>query len=117
MKRFGKIPQRRLNIIDGSTISYCVNLNSLAWVYLIRQANDLVSVLADMENNRQIIKDTSKKRGFNREVERIQKSKLAKDVSYFYSGFPTWDSFERIYNDIPFVNSFPLFPFALSFEL
>ena len=32
-------------------------------------------------------------------------------------GLPTLDSFERILNDIPFVNSLPLFPSTLSFEL
>ena len=34
-----------------------------------------------------------------------------------YSGLPKIDSFERISNEIPFVNSFPLFPPTLSFEL
>ena len=39
------------------------------------------------------------------------------DVRVSYSGFPTLDSFESISNEIPFVNSFPLFPTTLSFEL
>ena len=34
-----------------------------------------------------------------------------------YSGFPTQDSFERISNEIPFLNSFPLFIPTVSFEL
>ena len=38
-------------------------------------------------------------------------------VRYSYSGFPRWDSFERILNDIPFVNSFLLLYPNMSFEM
>ena len=39
------------------------------------------------------------------------------DFRVSYSGLPMLDFFERIYNGIPFVNSFPLFPPTISFEL
>ena len=38
-------------------------------------------------------------------------------VRYPYSLFPKWDSFERIYNVIPFVNIYPPLSPTLSLEL
>ena len=52
-----KLSQRGLIIIDGSINSYSVHLNSPAWMYLVRQANYLVTVLAYTENDRKIIRD------------------------------------------------------------
>ena len=75
-------PHRRLNIIAVSLNSYCVHLNSLARMDLVLQANDLAAVLTDMENNRQIIRDASKKRVVDREAERIRKAKVAKEIAY-----------------------------------
>ena len=74
-----KLPQRRLNIIDVCINSYCVHLNSPAWMYLIWQENDLVAVLADMENDRKMVRDASKKRAFDKETARIQKAKVNKE--------------------------------------
>ena len=74
-----KLPQRSLNIIDGSINSYCVHLNSTARMDLVRKSNDLAAVIADMENNRKIIRDASKKREVDREAERIWKAKVTKE--------------------------------------
>ena len=42
-----RLPQRRLNFIDGCISSYCSILNSPKLLEHIRQANKLVSVLCD----------------------------------------------------------------------
>ena len=74
-----KPPQRRLNIIDGFINGYFVHLNSPARMDLIRQTNDLSAVLADMQNDRQMGRDTSKKRSVDKETSRIQKAKMNKE--------------------------------------
>ena len=47
-----RLPQRRLNFIDGFIISYCSILNSPERLEQIRQANKLASVLCDLESDR-----------------------------------------------------------------
>ena len=44
----------------------------------VQQANYLPEVLEDMENDQQIIRDASKKRAVDREVERIRKANVVK---------------------------------------
>ena len=46
-----RLPQRRLNFIDGSISSYCSILNFTERLELIRQANKLASVLCDLESD------------------------------------------------------------------
>ena len=43
-----RLPQRRLNCIDGSICSYCSILNSTKLLEQIRQAKNVVSVLCDL---------------------------------------------------------------------
>ena len=46
-----RLPQRRLNFIDGSISSYCYILNSPERLEQIRQVNKLASVLCDLESD------------------------------------------------------------------
>ena len=46
-----RLPQRRLNFIDGYISSYCSILNSPKRLEQIRQANNLASVLCDLESD------------------------------------------------------------------
>ena len=46
-----RLPQIRLNFIDGSISSYCYILNSPVQLERIRQANKLASVLCDLESD------------------------------------------------------------------
>ena len=45
-----RLPQRRLNFIDGYISSYCSILNSPEWLEQIRQAKNLASILCDLES-------------------------------------------------------------------
>ena len=74
-----KLPHRRFNIIYGCINSYCVHLNSPARIDLIRQEHNLAAVLADMDNDRQMVRDASKKRAVNKDTARIQKARVNKD--------------------------------------
>ena len=47
-------------------------------MYLIWKADDLATVLADMENDRQMVRDTSKKRSVDKEMAQIQKAEVNK---------------------------------------
>ena len=62
-----RLPQRRLNFIDGCISSYCSILNSSERLELIRQANKLASVLCDLESDR--IRDKEEKKKKATEVE------------------------------------------------
>ena len=46
-----RLPQQRLNLIDGSISSYSSILNSTKRLHMIKQANDLASVLCDLESD------------------------------------------------------------------
>ena len=46
-----RLPQRRLNLIDGSISSYCSTLNSPERLRMIKQANKLASILCDIESD------------------------------------------------------------------
>ena len=47
-----RMHNRSLNIIDGSISSYCSIINSPERLYMIKQANELASVLCDIESYR-----------------------------------------------------------------
>ena len=57
-----RLPQRRLNLIDGSISSYCSILNSPERLRMIKQANKLAPVLCDIESYRLGGKEDRKKR-------------------------------------------------------
>ena len=48
---FKRLHQRRLYIIDGCISSYCYILNSPEWPHMIKQANELKSVIYDIESD------------------------------------------------------------------
>ena len=68
-----RLPQRRLNFIDGSISSYCSILNSPERLEQIRQANKLVSVLCDLESDR--IRENEEKKKRETEVEENRRQK------------------------------------------
>ena len=43
-----RLTQQRLNLIDGSISGYCFILNSPKWLRMIKQSNELASVLCDI---------------------------------------------------------------------
>ena len=47
-----KLPQQRMNLIDGSISIYCSILNSPERLRMITPANELASVLCDKESDR-----------------------------------------------------------------
>ena len=49
---FKRLHQQRLNLIDGSISIYCSILYSPKRLCMIKQANDLASVLCDIESGR-----------------------------------------------------------------
>ena len=57
-----RLPNQRLNIIDGSISSYCYILNSTEWLQMIKQENELASVVCDIESDRLGAKENRKKR-------------------------------------------------------
>ena len=62
-----RLPQRRLNFIDGSISSYCYIINPTERIEHIRQANKLASVLCDLESER--IRENEEKKKRATEVE------------------------------------------------
>ena len=69
-----RLPQRRLNLIDGSISSYCSILNPPEQLEQIRQANKLASVLCGFDSDRIRDKEENKKRETEVEENRRQKS-------------------------------------------
>ena len=62
-----RLPQRRLNFIDGCISSYCYIINSPEQLEKIRQANNLASVLCDLESD--CIRDKEENKKIPTEVE------------------------------------------------
>ena len=69
-----RLPQRRLELIDGSISSYCSIIRYPEQVNLIKQANSMVFVLDDTESDRLGAKEDRKKREVGTENQRKQKS-------------------------------------------
>ena len=69
-----RLPQRRLNCMDGNISSYCSILNSTERLEQIRQAKKLASVLYDFESDIMREKYENKKRGM--EAEEIEGGNL-----------------------------------------
>ena len=68
-----RLPQRRLNFIDGSIYGYCSILNSPKQLEQIRQENKLASVLCDLESDRVREKEEKNKRAIEVEESRRKK--------------------------------------------
>ena len=69
-----RLPQRRLNLIDGCINSYSSVLNSDGRMKLIKEANELAAVLADIDNDRQAEKEARKERLIVEEEEKKRKA-------------------------------------------
>ena len=69
-----RLPQRRLNFIDGSIYSYCSILNLPERLELISQANKLAYVLCDLESDQIRENEENKKRATEFEDNIRQKS-------------------------------------------
>ena len=70
---FKRLHQQRLNLIDGSISSYYSILNSPKQLRMIKQANELASVLCDIEPDRIWEKEERKKRATEEEDQRKNK--------------------------------------------
>ena len=68
-----RLPQRRLNFIDGSISSYCSILNSPERLEQTRQANKLAYILCDFESYRMRKNEDNKNRETEVEENRRQK--------------------------------------------
>ena len=73
-RALNRLPQRRLNFIDGSISSYCSILNSPERLEHIRQAKKLASILCDFESYRMRKNEDNKNRQTEAEENRRQKS-------------------------------------------
>ena len=69
-----RLTQKRTNIIYGSISSYCSILNSPERLHTIKQANEMASVLCDIESDRLGAKEDRKKRAMDTEDQRNNKS-------------------------------------------
>ena len=74
-KALKRLPQKSLNLIDGSISSHCSILNYLEWLRMIKQEKNLASVLCDIESCRLGEKEDRKKRDMEAEKQRRKKSK------------------------------------------
>ena len=76
-----RLPQRRLNFIDGTVSSHCGVLNSKERLVLIRQANEVAGVLGDLETDRLLKKAEQKKKRAEEEatLEECRIKKITKD--------------------------------------
>ena len=68
-----RLPQRRLNLIDGSISSYCSSINYTKRLCMIKQAKELESVLCDIESDCLWEKEESKKKLMEAEDQRNNK--------------------------------------------
>ena len=50
-RSLNRLPQQRLNLIDGSISSYCSILKSTERIQMIKQENKLASILCDIESD------------------------------------------------------------------
>ena len=69
-----KLPQRRLNMIDGTISSHCCVLNSPGRLKLIKEVNELVAVLGDIDTDKQADKEARKAAAVEKENEKKEKA-------------------------------------------
>ena len=65
-----RLPQRRLNLIDGSISSHSAVLNNPVRLKLIKEANELAAVLADIETDKQAEKAKRKAAAIEKDKEK-----------------------------------------------
>ena len=79
-----RLPQRRLNFIDGMVSSHCGVLNSEERLNLIRQANEVSGVMADLEAERLQKRDDQRKKKAQEESKseerRVEKAAKEKET-------------------------------------
>ena len=71
-----RLPQRRLNFIDGMVSSHCSVLNSPHRLDLIRQANEVSAVMADLEAERNDAKEERKRKN----AEELERQKVRRQT-------------------------------------
>ena len=69
-----RLPQQRLDLTDGSISSYCSIINSPKRICMIKQVNDLVSVLCDIESDLLWANEDRKKRAMEADDQKKKKS-------------------------------------------
>ena len=70
---FRSVSRNNVNLIDGSISIYCSILNSPERLHIIKQANELESVLCDIESDRLGANYDRKKRAMEAEDQRKNK--------------------------------------------
>ena len=63
-----RLPARRLNIIDGNISAYSALLNSKDRMKLVKEANELASVIGAIDNEREQEKEEKKRRKLKEEA-------------------------------------------------
>ena len=69
-----RLPQRRLNLIDGHVSAHCSVLNSEERMNLIRLSNEVAAVLGDIHTDRTQEKEKNRVRKEQEEAEKAQRS-------------------------------------------
>ena len=57
-----RLPQRRLNMVDGSVSSHCCILNSTERLELVRRSNEVAAIMGEIEVDRLRAKEATKKK-------------------------------------------------------
>ena len=73
-RALNSLHQKSLKLIDGYISSYCYILNSPKRLCMIKQANELASVICDIESGRLGSKEDRKQRVVGEEYQRKKKS-------------------------------------------
>ena len=94
-----RLPQKRLNLIDGSISSYCSILNCTERLCMIKQANEFAFVLCDIEYERLGAKEDGKKRATEAEDHRKKKSEQ-KQMRDYEERLKGNDTFEVLVNSV-----------------
>ena len=68
-----RLPQLSLNLFDGYISSYCSIINSTKRLRMIKQSDELMSVLCDIEAGRLGAKEDRNKRAMEAEYQRKKK--------------------------------------------
>ena len=92
-----RLSQQSLNIIDGSTSSYCSIINSPERLHMIKKVNELASVQCNIESDRLGAKEERKKRDTEAEDQRKKKSekKQMRDDNERLKGLETYEFLVR----------------------
>ena len=96
-RALNRLSQKSMNIIDGSTSSYCSIINSPERLHMIKKVNELASVQCNIESDRLGAKEERKKRDTEAEDQRKKKSekKQMRDDNERLKGLETYEFLVR----------------------